>query len=241
MSETRGTAIAVTGSKGGPGKSTISQNLACEKARQGFKVCIYDTDPQNSIINWAHRREDRPDFEDLPRITVKSMSDSLRQSVKDDTSIYDYVIIDVAGRSSRELTTALFSADIVLIPTAPTIKDTETLVNIAFELEDTADKAPDHRRAYGVINKAMSSSRADALEARAYFENEAFNGAFEPLPTMISHLKAFDNADAEGLGVVEVKKSSANKAKAQIQLICKEIDEKFAAAINETYGEPAEA
>ncbi len=235
MSENRGMTIVISGTKGGPGKSTMVQNVACEYARLGSKVCIYDCDDQGSINKWLDRREAHKDFAELPVIKVKAMSNSLRDAIADDVEKYDVVIVDVAGRISRELTTALFSADIVLIPTAPTIKDTEQLGNIAVELEDTAIKAPEHRRAYGMVNKVIGHSQNDALEARAYFAHKAFNGAFEPLRQMVSMLKPFDTADALGLGVVEVKKANASKAKAQIQLLVQEINTRFSEAITETY------
>jgi chromosome partitioning protein len=46
--------IAVTGRKGGIGKSTITANLAAELAAHGQRVAILDTDPQQSLVAWAH-------------------------------------------------------------------------------------------------------------------------------------------------------------------------------------------
>jgi len=46
--------IAVTGLKGGTGKSTLTANLAYEFSVMGHSVAIFDTDPQKSLWTWAH-------------------------------------------------------------------------------------------------------------------------------------------------------------------------------------------
>jgi septum formation inhibitor-activating ATPase MinD len=46
--------IAVTGRKGGIGKSTITANLAAEMLALGHTVAVLDTDPQRSLIGWAN-------------------------------------------------------------------------------------------------------------------------------------------------------------------------------------------
>ena len=49
--------IAVTGHKGGIGKSTITANLAVEMGALGHRVAILDADPQQSLVNWANLGE----------------------------------------------------------------------------------------------------------------------------------------------------------------------------------------
>jgi cellulose biosynthesis protein BcsQ len=45
--------IAVTGRKGGIGKSSLSANLGVEFAALGSRVAMLDTDPQQSLVAWA--------------------------------------------------------------------------------------------------------------------------------------------------------------------------------------------
>lgn len=45
--------IAITGRKGGIGKSTLTANLAAELAALGQTVAVLDTDPQQSLVAWA--------------------------------------------------------------------------------------------------------------------------------------------------------------------------------------------
>jgi len=49
--------IAVCSSKGGVGKTTLSQCLAVEALRQGIPAAIVDTDPQKSAAEWGEQRE----------------------------------------------------------------------------------------------------------------------------------------------------------------------------------------
>ena len=49
--------IAITGRKGGIGKSTITANLAAELVALGRSVAVLDTDPQRSLMAWAELGE----------------------------------------------------------------------------------------------------------------------------------------------------------------------------------------
>jgi len=51
--------IAVTTTKGGSGKTTVTINLAAAFAQKGYQVCIIDADTgQFSALKWAKYRED---------------------------------------------------------------------------------------------------------------------------------------------------------------------------------------
>ena len=48
--------IALTGQKGGVGKSTTAICLAAEGVDRGMRVLLVDADPQGSATRWAQRR-----------------------------------------------------------------------------------------------------------------------------------------------------------------------------------------
>ena len=50
--------LLTAGPKGGPGKSTLSQNLAAAAAREGYNVAVVDFDLQRSLAKWVVRRPD---------------------------------------------------------------------------------------------------------------------------------------------------------------------------------------
>src|ERR1035438_7041333 len=49
--------IAITGRKGGIGKSTLTANVAAEFAAQGRTVAVLDADPQKSLVAWSQLGE----------------------------------------------------------------------------------------------------------------------------------------------------------------------------------------
>jgi len=228
MTEKRGFIMVTSSSKGGPGKTTTTQNLACEYARQGFKVCLVDGDKQGSAEAWGLRRNALAETMELPRVVVKRMSGDLRQSLVDEAKLYDLVIVDVAGRQSSELTSALLVADLVLVPAGATQKDLEEIPKLCKELHDTAMMAPAHRKAYGFINKVdPTASMKDIIADRDFFKHESMGGAFDVITTHLKYYpKAYDRADRMGAGVIEgvnLGTTQQAKAKAQLQVLAESI------------------
>lgn len=239
MQENRGVIIAVTASKGGPGKTTTAQNLAAEYARQGFKVCIIDADKQGSARKWGDRRNILAEsIPDLPRVVVKSQLGDIRQGLIDEAKLYDIVLVDVAGRKSVELTASLIVADLVLIPAMAAQKSLEELPEIAQELIDTEMKAADHRKAFGFINQVDPNASISAVVIdRKLFDHEGFQGA---IGTITAHLKyyfsAYDRADRMGASVidtVQLKTAQQAKAKKQVQVLAVDVSKKITEVLND--------
>ena len=55
MADTTARIVAVGNLKGGTGKSTVSVNVACALAAEGWRVAVVDTDPQATATRWASR------------------------------------------------------------------------------------------------------------------------------------------------------------------------------------------
>ncbi len=232
----RGQVFAVTSVKGGTGKSTIVQNLAVEFARQNLKVCVIDADPQGSLASWFERR--LVTVGESEYLTVKRMQGRLSKSITDEADRYDIVIVDVAGRAGPELATALQNCDAVLIPSAPSIKDIETVAELVGILQDTQHLAWEHRIVMGFLNKipAKKSEQARASEARQLFREPEFAEMIKPLPDKISYLPGpFNDADQEGRGVVELEltKQERRQARAEIQVLAKVIMNNINTALSE--------
>lgn len=132
--------IAITGKKGGTGKTTITGNLAAELAARGRSVLALDCDPQLTLANWAALGEGV-----LSRIVRAARVETPEQLMadvelaKDDARV---VLIDTApGEGDATLTAALL-ADLVLLPVGPSPFD----IMAAREALETAREA---RRARG--------------------------------------------------------------------------------------------
>lgn len=132
--------ITVVGSnKGGPGKSTQATNLAVALALRGKDVCLLDADLQPSATGWNATREAAGI---TPAITVVQKTGNIAPVLRQLDEKYDHVIVDVAGRNSREFITAGAVADIIIAPHLCSQFDLDTLEELERQLESWRDINP---------------------------------------------------------------------------------------------------
>lgn len=195
--------ITVGNTKGGVGKTTIAVNLAIARALAGRDVWLVDGDRQGTAQTAISIRADAGH---VPGIACTSYPDgkTLRAQVKQLSSKFDDVIIDVGGRDSEALRIALALSDVVLVPFQPRTYDVWALEDIA-SLVDEARSYRDGLRCYAVLNCAdpgeTSTDNTDAAAAVADLPQ------FEYLATPLRRRKAYSNAAGLGLSVLEFKPS----------------------------------
>jgi chromosome partitioning protein len=117
--------IAVSGRKGGIGKSTIVGNLAHEFASAGQSVVVLDADPQHSMAAWAEQGGGM-----LSRCVEKvegEDGDELRAKVKQAQKNADIVLIDTPPGNPETSFEAAMVADLVLLPCGPSPLDLFTM------------------------------------------------------------------------------------------------------------------
>ena len=205
--------ILVGSQKGGCGKSTLAINIAAELKRLKKDVLLVDADRQGTASRWAQDRE-QSKYELIPSV---AQYDNIHSTLKDLSSKYDYVVVDVAGRDSRELRTGMLSADLLLTPFRPSQADLDTLPHLEEVVIQANDINPD-LKCLAVLTLAPSNLQVkEAQEAKEYL---AEFPAFEVARTVVHDRKAYRDTLSEGVGVVEWKDS---KAKAEIQLLVQEI------------------
>jgi chromosome partitioning protein len=113
--------IAITGRKGGIGKSTLTANLAAEFLAMGRKVIALDADPQQSLMSWSKLGEgilsgcvELIDFTNPQRF---------RAAVKTAEQNADRVLIDTPPGFTDPTLMASLIADLVLLPCGPSPLD----------------------------------------------------------------------------------------------------------------------
>ena len=109
--------IAVTGDKGGVGKSTLAALLAEWLLHQGRSVHIIDTDPNQSTKTW-----------------VDKCAGFGRTVSSGDAAI---TIVDTAGTSGSSLTKYIRNADLILVPFKPHVADLEVVVGWFLSLKES--------------------------------------------------------------------------------------------------------
>ncbi len=115
--------LVLAAQKGGTGKTTICANLAVEaEARGDGPVAVIDVDPQGTLSKWWNRR--KADTPALVEVDVADIDAQLRVLQERGTRL---VIVDTPGAITSHVRAVIRAADLVLIPSRPSILDIETL------------------------------------------------------------------------------------------------------------------
>ena len=118
--------IALTGDKGGVGKSTIAILLAEWSLFQGHEVRIIDADPNQSTQTWVDKCAEKGYVVNSPQAPR--------------------TIVDTAGTSGSSMTRYIRTADKIVIPFQPHVADLETVVgwflSLRAEMQDRAIFVP---------------------------------------------------------------------------------------------------
>lgn len=202
--------ILVAHQKGGVGKSTLAVNLAAEAQRRGADVLLAEADPTIQTARlWSARRQEAG----AKQITATRLEGAIANNLKDLASRYDVVVVDVAGKDSMEMRSAMVAADVMVTPILPSQPDVDSSAFLSRTITEARDFNPD-LTVIAVLNRcptAWNSTEADeAAEALQDFPEL-------PLADVRMHdRKAYRTSVERGLGVVELHDG---KARAEIQLL----------------------
>lgn len=185
--------------KGGVGKTTLAVNLAIALATAKRDVLLIDGDEQGTALAFTNLRTTAKGEPPGPGYTAVALhGPNIRTQVRQLKAKYSDIVIDVGGRDTGSLRAALTVTDVVLIPVKPRsfdlwgVDQTADLVTEAREINDIL-------RAIAVLNEADPQGKDNqaALDTLAEVEG------LEIAPVMIGRRKAFPNAAASGLSVLE--------------------------------------
>ena len=109
--------IAVTGDKGGVGKSTIAALLAEWLLASGLSIRIIDTDPNQTTQTWVDKCAGFGRTISTPNANI--------------------IIVDTAGTSGSSLTKYIRHADSILVPFKPHVADLEVVVGWFLSLKES--------------------------------------------------------------------------------------------------------
>ncbi len=207
--------VCIANTKGGTSKSTLTTCLGAFLANQGKRVALLDADPQATSKGWLDRRNKfQPDAAKVQAFCVEG---DVYNPARDLAKVYDEVIVDTAGSSNGELTTALLAAQVVLIPFRPSVPDLDAMTTVNKLLRDARnmrvalDKGP---RALAVVSLASTNPRVtEVAEAREYM---AKFPEIELLSVFVRDRKEYRDSMLAGLGVTE---STNPLAKAEIEAL----------------------
>jgi chromosome partitioning protein len=113
--------IAITGRKGGIGKSTITANLAAELLARRRSVVVLDADPQRSLVAWAGLGDGV--LRDLVQPVDAMHARQFRAAVEAASARAARVLIDTPPGFADPALLAALCADLVLLPAGPSPLD----------------------------------------------------------------------------------------------------------------------
>lgn len=192
--------ITIGGIKGGSGKTTVATNLTVMRANAGRDVLLIDADDQETSTDFTALRSERRG-EGAGYTGIKLTGPSVRTETLKLKPKYQDIVIDTGGRDTTSQRAALAVSDVLLIPFVPRSFDIWTIEKVA-ELVEEMKTANPTLRAYTFINQADSRG-SDNQDAADVLRDSP---TLQLLNVLIGERKAFGNAAAEGLSVVELRR-----------------------------------
>jgi chromosome partitioning protein len=208
--------LLVGGQKGGSEKTTLATNIACYLSNIGEEVILVDADKQNSATNWI---QDRLENSDLKNITSVKVADNIKTSISDLKEKYKNIIIDCAGRDSKEQRTGMLIADKFIIPVKPSQYDLDTLDKLS-EITDQAKDFNSQLKCYISLSMCPTNPIVNEKQQAQDFLKDF--PEFNLLSSYTCERKVYRDTVSLGKGVWE---SDNEKAKTEIKNIATELFE----------------
>ncbi|MFA5922327.1 MAG: division plane positioning ATPase MipZ [Methylococcaceae bacterium] len=192
------TVILIGAQKGGCGKSTTAVNICAELAVRGHDVVLVDADRLGTAANWI---ADRDENTALPRVNIALNYGNIRNCLLDYNRRYSFVVVDTAGRDSRELRTGMTAAHILIVPFRPSQPDLDTLEAMQEIIIQARDLNP-ALIAYGLITMAPTNPIIkEEPDSRDYLADYP---EIRLLKSRIRDRKIYRDAISEGRGICEM-------------------------------------
>ena len=107
--------ITIASSKGGPGKTTLTELIVGSLANRGTSVVALDADPTGGLSRWASRLYEGAPFTCHHEAEEARLAHLIHRVAQQ----AEVVVVDTAGFGNRAATVAMTAADAVLVPMVP--------------------------------------------------------------------------------------------------------------------------
>lgn len=189
----------IGGIKGGSGKTTVATNLVVALVQHGRDVLLVDADDQETATDFSAWRNERTDG-NAGYTSIQLTGQAARDELRRLASKYQDVVIDTGGRDTTSQRAALSVANVYLVPFNPRSFDVWTLEKVARLISEIQTINP-NLKTYAFLNRADARG-SDNNEAADVLKDSA---AVEYLDTPLGNRKAYSNAAAQGMGVMELQ------------------------------------
>jgi chromosome partitioning protein len=202
--------IAVAGSKGGTGKTTLSAALAVRARQEGKRIALVDLDPQKSLALWCQRRGVAPDDEHFAIFTdAYTAADAIERAW---LTGWDWVFLDGPPAFLQVMEDMIHAADFTLIPVKPSMLD-------LLATQDAVALAREAGAAYLVVANDVGPKEKVVESTRAFLLNYGVPIADTHIVHRVSHITAM----TVGKSAAEVNNGKDDKAAAEIDALWAEV------------------
>lgn len=209
--------IVIIGSnKGGTGKTTTATNIALALAYNNYDVCLVDADFQRSASRW---HQDRQEAKLMPSITLIEKYDNISTTLEELDKKFNYIIVDVAGRNSREMITGLSVADVLISPHQASQLDLDTIVELQEQIIRVKDINP-KLSSYILHTMASTNPTVRTNERKEFFDYLSDFPQLKLLNTCCYYRKIYRDVMPLGKAVIEYNNL---QAKNEILELIKEV------------------
>ncbi len=205
--------IAYLNQKGGVGKTTLAIHTAAAFALAGRDVVLVDADPQGSALDWLEARQRRLEGAAVPERPAGDAADPLfsvigmprpviHKQVARIAAGCDLVVIDGPPSLADISRSAMFAADLVLIPVQPSPYDVWAAQDLLGLIDETRVYREDLEARFVVSRRIVGTAIGrDVTAALAEW-------SIPVLPAHVSQRVAFAESAATGSSVLETAKAS---------------------------------
>lgn len=129
-----GSIIVLGNLKGGVGKTTLAQTLACFLEGAKKRVCLVDADPQGTTRQWAEKAAELG--RGVPPVVNLGGARAMHRELTRMRGEWDVLVVDCPPRLGAETRAAMAVADVVLLPVSPGVADLWALQDTLVLLEE---------------------------------------------------------------------------------------------------------
>ena len=185
--------VALTGQKGGVGKSTLAICIAAELMLRRHKVLLVDADPQGTIRTWGEVAAEAG--QTTPSIVSMGSTMHRPEQLPTVRQGYDDVVIDCPPRHGDIQRSALMVADMAILPCGPSSADAWALAASIDLINEARALRPELE-----VRIAITRKQGRTALGRSAREELAKSG-IELLKTEVGYRVAFAESLGAGLGV----------------------------------------
>lgn len=201
--------IVIGGEKGGTGKTTIAVNIAIMRALMGRDVLFVDADKQRSGAKFFDRRNGNGVKPDITCVNI--LGKHLNSELDRMATRYESIIVDVGGRDSVELRSALVAKSVCnwYSPIQPSEFDMDTLETIE-ELSELSQTYNPNLQAHIILNACSTHAQTKTTDEAKSVITESFPN-LHVCNTTIGHRVSFKYSISNSCSVVEFEADEYKK------------------------------